>query len=86
MTKACELNKIYQMKKFFWLLLLIPITYFLSWTIIYAIILEGDFGYYFQYLTLNWLHQGVIPFWINMFAIMTTLFVALFYGLFLKRR
>lgn len=57
------------------------LTYFLSWFVVYAIVMNFDFGFVFEYLTLGWTGGGELPTFIQFGALLVTAIVALAAGL-----
>lgn len=48
-------------------------TYLACWTVVYGIIMAGDFRYFFRYLFMAWSRPGEIPALIQLYAIGATL-------------
>ncbi len=51
---------------------LIPVIYLVSWTCAYAIFLEGDFKYFFQYFYHSWSGPGELAAFIQWTAMIVT--------------
>lgn len=51
--------------------------YILGWTIVYTVIMRGDFRYFFKYLQVAWTQPGELPTFINVGAIAVALVAAL---------
>jgi hypothetical protein len=53
------------------------VTYFVSWTVVYGVIMQGDFRYYRRYLQLAWTSPGEIPTMIQLVALVCTAVVVI---------
>lgn len=51
--------------------------YIVGWTVVYAILMAGDFRYFFKYLRLAWTQPGELPTFINVGAIAVALIAPL---------
>jgi len=69
-------------------LLLLVALYFGAWTLIYALVMEADFRYYFEYLRLAWSDPGELPALIQIYSVFATLicFVVVIVAVRRKRR
>jgi hypothetical protein len=52
------------------------VTYCLVWTMVYSIIMEGDFRYFSRYLQLSWTSPGEIPAMIQLVTLICTVTVS----------
>ena len=52
-------------------------TYFVVWTLVYALLMGGDFQYYGRYLHLAWTSPGEIPAMIQFVALSCAIVAAL---------
>ena len=53
------------------------VTYFLSWSIAYVVLVGWDLEYYWQYLRLAWTNPGELPAFLQAIAIVATLVVCI---------
>ena len=51
--------------------------YFLSWSIVYIVLVGWDLKYYWQYLRLAWTNPGELPAFLQIYAIGATLVVCI---------
>lgn len=52
------------------------VTYILVWTVVYSVIMRGDFAYYGRYLQLAWTSPGEIPAMIQLVTLICTVIAA----------
>jgi hypothetical protein len=51
--------------------------YIISWTIVYAVLMNLDFKYYLNYLWLSWTDSGEMPAYIQAVSVIITLLLAM---------
>lgn len=59
-------------------LLIILLIYFVSWTVLYSVVMEGDYKFFFTYFIYSFSGGGEIPSLIQMASISLSFFITIF--------